>query len=452
MDANEGAVQTVHYGRLFPWVHLFRAFRIAIDFRKMILGGFALVALAAGSELFLNLLIAPQDQTPAQRVQWPWEMSLGVPRPLEVPRAFLDDPRGTLLAVGSYWRLALLPIRSIVEPARVLFATESGWPELAYAWTQLLWAVIVWAFFGGAITRMAAVQFARDEKVGMRAALGFAIRKFPSFLAAPLLPLFGIGLFWLICLLGGLVGRVPYAGDAIVGALFFVALGLGLIMALILFGVAPGWPLMFAAISAEGSDGFDAFSRSYSYVYSRPWHYLWYAVVAMVYGAAVIFFVSLAATLLVYLAGWGLASGMGFDRATALFVGAPEIVGGPALLGAVGDGSIPTGSMLVGVWLHVLAVVVVGFVPSFFWTAATIVYFLLRRSDDATELDEVFLSEEQDRDELLPLVGVAKSDQPLVVRPPAQTDELDTSGEAQIYSGDTELDIRPDDAEKKESR
>ena len=448
MDANEGGLQTIHYGRLFPWVYLFRAFRIAIDFRKMILGGFALVALAAGNDLFLKLLVAPENRTRSQEVEWPWEMHLGVPRPLDVPQQFLDDPRGTLVAVASHWRLVLLPIRSMVEPVRLLFSTRSTWPELAFAWTQLLWAVIVWSFFGGAITRMAAVQFARDDKLGMRAALSFALRKFPSYLAAPLSPVFGIGLFWLICWLGGLIGRIPYAGDAIVGVLFFVALAMGLIMALMLFGVAPGWPLMFAAISTEGSDGFDGFSRSYSYVYSRPWHYLWYAVVAMAYGSVVIFFVSLAAVLLVYLAGWALAWGMGLDRAASLFAGAPEVVGGPNLLGGMGDTTLPTGSWLVGVWLHVLAVVVVGFVPSFFWSAVTIIYFLLRHSDDATDLDEVYMADDQEQDELLPLVGVAKSDQPIVVRPAAQADELDTSGEAQIYSGDTELDIRPDEAEK----
>ena len=51
-------------------------------------------------------------------------------------------------------------------------------------------------------------------------------------------------------------------------------------MALLLLGVLFGWPLMWATISAEGTDSFDALSRSYAYTFQRPLHYLFYAIVA----------------------------------------------------------------------------------------------------------------------------------------------------------------------------
>jgi hypothetical protein len=38
----------------------------------------------------------------------------------------------------------------------------------------------------------------------------------------------------------------------------------------------------------------------------------------------------------------------------------------------------------------------VGFLYSYFWTASTCIYLLLRRDADATEMDEVFLEEEQE--------------------------------------------------------
>jgi hypothetical protein len=50
-------------------------------------------------------------------------------------------------------------------------------------------------------------------------------------------------------------------------------------------------------------------------------------------------------------------------------------------------------------------------VHSFFWSAATIMYFLLRRSDDGTDFDQVYLPEEEEQDELLSLVGEDAPDQ-----------------------------------------
>ena len=43
---------------------------------------------------------------------------------------------------------------------------------------------------------------------------------------------------------------------------------------------------------------FDAVSRGFSYVYSRPWHYLWYQLVTTVYGYICIGFVILFAIML----------------------------------------------------------------------------------------------------------------------------------------------------------
>ena len=41
--------------------------------------------------------------------------------------------------------------------------------------------------------------------------------------------------------------------------------------------------------------------------------------------------------------------------------------------------------------------------PSRVWSSTTVIYFLLRRQVDATELDEVFMPEERERHGLPPL-------------------------------------------------
>ena len=68
-------------------------------------------------------------------------------------------------AIGAYPRL---PCYLLVEPFRRLFQTDLSWGEFFYYLVGGLWTLCVWALFGGAITRVAAVRLGRDERVGLR--------------------------------------------------------------------------------------------------------------------------------------------------------------------------------------------------------------------------------------------------------------------------------------------
>src|SRR5262249_34831490 len=130
-----------------------------------------------------------------------------------------------------------------------------------------LWTLGTWALFGGAITRMASVQVARNDKIGMGEAIRFVTARYYSFLSAPLFPLLVIAFIVMLLTLYGF-----FSTCRILGATHAAGLGWPLIlraalaMAVVLVGLV-GWPMMYATISAEGSDSFDAISRSYSYVY-----------------------------------------------------------------------------------------------------------------------------------------------------------------------------------------
>jgi hypothetical protein len=52
------------------------------------------------------------------------------------------------------------------------------------------------------------------------------------------------------------------------------------------------------------------------------------------------------------------------------------------------------GSWMVTFWLWIVFLLVLGFGYSYFWTASTIIYFLMRRAVDDTEMDEVHLEDE----------------------------------------------------------
>jgi len=363
--------------------------------------------------------------------------------------------------------VVLEPLCKFLQPVIYLFRPGSGGVNRIYLFLVILWMLVTWGFFGGAITRMAVVQVARhNEKVGMMDALRFARTRFQSFFSAPLFPLVFLAVITVFLVLFGLLeGLTWFFGDIVIAGLFWplVLIG-GLVMAVVLVGLV-GWPLMYSTISAEGSDSFDALSRSYSYVYQAPWHYLWYSVVAMVYGAALVFFVGFMGSLLVYLGKWGMTQAYfpqsrepsylfayaptSFGWRDLLLQGSPHVRSRPEILPSgnvvaayeLDENSTYTkeiswnnriGAFLVSVWLYLFFLLIVGFGYSYFWTAATIIYLLMRRKVDDTEMDEIHLEEEED-DAFAPEVpapppAAPGGSKPVMVEAPAlRTPPADTS-------------------------
>ena len=54
-------------------------------------------------------------------------------------------------------------------------------------------------------------------------------------------------------------------------------------------------------------------------------------------------------------------------------------------------------------WNAVAMTLASGFIFSYFWTWSTVIYFLLRRKVNATELDEVYMPEDRELHSLPPL-------------------------------------------------
>src|SRR5207248_6367417 len=134
------------------------------------------------------------------------------------------------------------------------------------------------------------------------------------------------------------IGMIPMVGDiAVYGLGLPLIILAGAIMAVFVVGLV-GYPLMYPTLSVEGdsSDTFDALSRSINYVYQAPWQYIWYSLVAVVYGAAVTFFVLFFGSLMVYLGKWAVSQAPWNEAANRkpdyLFVYAPESFGWKELL------------------------------------------------------------------------------------------------------------------------
>src|SRR5713226_90737 len=332
-------------------------------------------------------------------------------------------PRGVPWERGQFWDWLLTkegpvliePLVKFLRPVVFLLNPHAGFWNQVYFLLALLWTLATWGFFGGAITRMAAIQLTRKEKISLGEAVRFTVSRFTSFFTAPLIPLIGVILFLVLLILFGVLHLIPLVGDIIDGIGWPLVLLAGLVMAIILVGLV-GWPMMYSTISTEGSDSFDALSRSYSYVLTNPWHYIWYCLVALAYGAVVVFFVGFMGSLMVYLGEWGISQtpfiGPGYVNREPeyLFQYAPTSYGWRELL-LQGSSSIDVhgnyadpgqwhmwnkiGAGLVAFWLYLVFLMIVGFGYSYFWTAATIIYLLMRRKVDDTEMDEVYVEEDE---------------------------------------------------------
>jgi len=353
------------------WVRLAGGIGVATDPRKLSLAAVGLILLMAG---WLGLArLFPGDP--------------GFGRSVLVAGPVAGSPDGWLNYLAG--RVAE-PALSLMGPFLALFATGRGTGSFLHAALAAFWAALVWGIIGGAIARIAVVQLATGERIGVLTALRFAARKGVSLVGSPLSPFVGVALLTLPCaVLGFLLYQIPGpVGAAIAGALAFVPLLIGVVLALVLLGLAAGWPLMIATVAADGEDGFDALSRSYAYVFQRPARYAAYLLVAWAVGVVGYGVVLGFAAAVLHLAEWSLAFGAPDARLHALFAG----------VGRAGD---EAPAALHRAWFGVVAAVVHGWAYAYFWTAAAQIYLLLRRDVDGTPCHDVY-QPEHDADPFAP--------------------------------------------------
>jgi hypothetical protein len=265
----------------------------------------------------------------------------------------------------------------------------------------LLW---IWAAFGGAICRMASVYFANNETPSMAAALKFSSRKRWELMLAPLLPL-GFGALcgsalWITAWVCSwtwwgsfLTGVTRLAGA---GAFAFAIMaGIGVAAAVCTLVI--GFHLMWPTIAAEGSDFADAVGRSIMYTIQAIERTFIYAVVVVVYGSFAWFVVRFF-TFLALWATHGIA-GRAFPGIESMWA-APSFdtlfaapSGADSLEGWVSGGVLP---FMIKLWVNGFALIVLGYLASYYFTASTIVYHLLRRAVDETDLDDIYTEDQQD--------------------------------------------------------
>lgn len=413
-------LRSISWREVFPFLSIFRVFRLAISAKAMLLSTAGMCVVLAGWWAIGKVFY--QDGPPGES-----RLALGsiidqiipdAPRVLSLVERSGEGAAASRLQAGV---TAVDPIETpwtwMTAPLRQLFFGPPKARTLLAAGAQGVWALAVWALFGGLITRFAAVRLAADENLGWGTAFRFVKTRWTSYFMAPLLPMLGVAA---IVLPIAIVSHIARFGLG----LFVLSIGwplllmAGLLMAMLLLGLLFGWPLMWATVSTEGTDGFDAISRAYAYVFQRPIHLFCYVLIATLFGMLGWLLVSEFTAGLIYLAYWAAEWGGGHN------------IGLVAQGGGELSGFGYAGAKMIHFWCLCAKWIAVGFLFSYFWNASSAIYFLLRRQVDATETDEVWLDDIDDDPALPPLA--TEPPQPVASAPtPSPVSETDQLKQAE---------------------
>lgn len=403
MTDDRGTLRAIDWRGLFPWLVIFRTFGLAVSWPLLVTATVGVLLTPLGWHVARLVFVSEESLLADEHFQelvefnnrWPGQTAARDDAPGKLP---LPEPANRALARSSgdaeavFQRLAL--------PFQQLFSRQWTLAKFAYFLFGGLWTLFVWSFCGGTITRIAAVKLGREERLGLRDAAWFSVRKFFAYFAAPLFPL--IAVFALAALVGipGLAMRLDL-GVVAAGIAWPLAILAAFIMTLLLAGLLFGWPLMWCTVSAEGTDPFDALARAYAYVYQRPLHYLFYALVAALFATLSCVVVYGFTEAMIELSFWAASWGAGKDRVSDVLA----IMNGDD---ALASGDEPGRLLWFGTGLLNLSVgfvrtVATAFSFSLFWCLATAIYLLLRQDVDQTEFDEVYLEDAEESYSLPPL-------------------------------------------------
>ncbi len=351
------------------WLRLLCAARAAFDISKIVLAAAGLILLQTGWSALDRLFPESAAVAPALHAL-PGGAAEGTP-------ANLDLTSWEFLRLAG-WRLTE-PARILATPLFSLFAPGRSAAWYAHAALAVFWVLVVGGIVGGAISRIAVLQVSRMQAPGTMGAVRFALRFALPLIATPLFSLLAMGLCGLICAGFGLLYRLPAGVGSVVGGMFlFIPLILSLVMTLLLFGLAAGWPLLHASVAAEAEDLLDALSRSFGYLNQRLGKFVLCVVLAWLIGIPGLLAVDLVATAGTHLAAWG----VGLSAPASSLAG---LTGQGA-----GEGTIAQAvTAWPAFWRGVIGLLVRGWIYAYFWTAASFIYLLLRHDVDGTPWTEV---------------------------------------------------------------
>lgn len=243
--------------------------------------------------------------------------------------------------------------------------------------------IMTWALLGGAIFRGHAVTYGARRRALAGDMFAYGRGHWGRLIKAMLLPVIGLAIPAVFCMVNGLVLRIPWIGDLIGGLM----LGLSIVAGLWIAYVAAIWmltaPLYGPAIGADGFAAAECVTRCATYVQSRLVRTLWLYAIGLAMAIAAWWVVN-------WLCGLGVTSAR---RLVGIGYG-PWSGEGPANLSLVwpmGDAGAwfawtdstllfrhRVVHLLIGGWVFLLRALICAWAVNLLFAMATIVYFNLR--------------------------------------------------------------------------
>ena len=348
------------------------------------------------------------DQGTIRRIDWQ-ELLPGVLLFRALMQAFRVFPilLGTLLLLLMTVLTGITPFAC--DPSVFLFRSLVS---SSYRWwsvqstTGFILFCFIFLYFCLFLARRGAMRLVSTERVPLGRAFRFALTRFAQLLIAAGIPLAGMVLCLVILMTGG-------QHPAFYTCATPVLLGTAAFMLLAGIGLAVGLPMMTAAVAVDDCDGFDAFSRAFSFMVQRPFHTLGYLVLALFFGAAGF-----------ALLKWGVIAVL---RIAAVFNFTEQDCG-----------DLLSDNLWSLFWRTLTILIPYGFLTGYVCHAGVALYLILRKNLDGVAFDRILHESEEDVRRLRPILKdelgapvPADADQPL--KPAAGS-----SAEPAARSGQTE--------------
>lgn len=400
MHEESRTVRSVAWETVFPWHILFRTFGIAVSPSAILLGTLGVLLSCVGWWM-IGFIFGLHDEanSPPVELTLVHRSNLGI---LARDPVIAESPAEQFLPLkspdaGTIFMLYFQNLKGLIG-----VPSEKSLTQFCYYLAGTLWTFFIWGIFGGAISRKAALVLTRQEQIGFFTALGFSIRRIGSYFSSPLYPMSILIPFAIAGALVGLVCRLD-VGFVAVSVLWGLGVVVSFLMVGLIVGLAVGWPMMVAAVSVEGTDSFDAVSRSFAYVFQKWMRLIGYGVGAWLLSILFVGLVSWFCSLAIQSTEWSLSWGTGSERIQQIKTGEfkpatanPDKPGEPAKVQP--SSTFETGRSIIRLSERVVLLAQFGVSYALFFTMATAIYLLRRRDVDESELDEVYQDREDVRD------------------------------------------------------
>jgi len=373
-------IHEVLWSEALPWWVLFRAAGTAFAPTVLFLALLGGLATWAGWSIADSLNLSGSD--PAADAIRSATLASGplLPGPDGSNAAGALRPSRALPLLQGAWAWLPSPVADVLELVGIPFRPAASLTQLGGALARIGWFVLVWSIFGTAIARHVALKLVDEDAPGLLGSVLYGARAWLAAFNSVAFVLLGIAALAVPGAILGFLMRTDW-GLAVAGAIWPLVLAGAIVLAILAIGLVAGWPLMVAAVGVERGDSFQAISTSFSYLYQRPLHYAFYALVAAVVALPAFAAAGLFADATGTLAFWATSFGMGHDRTIAV------------LEGVQSPGDASWGIRALAFWTRGLEALLGSFGWGYFWAIATAAYMLLRHDVDGTELDEVVIDE-----------------------------------------------------------